>query len=234
MRLFSAVRFGAVGMFFSGILVMLQGCDYEESAIALLFLIAVLLGFGGGDDPNAEANQSQTSTPITVIDNFLNFQHIDTLACNDSVPGAQSNGSNNTVFSGAVGLGRNVAVGRNSNVNTGNVGATVVGGRFYSFSEGACTATLLLQWDFSNVNVSGFSEFVIPVLDTSGAVFNNCKFELENNANTEIALNNVTLSEGEVVVDVSSAPRNQLNFIQIGNCQISGVGTIIMGPPGFR
>lgn len=241
MRFLKAIRYSAIGVFFTGIIGVIQGCSVEREG-ALFAALLFLLSFCSGP---ADTGSTPVSTTFTV-DPFTTDSTL-TSNCN-------AFGTDGTDFSDASILSQISVTAFNRQfisqnpLSTGNSPVT------YSATGGTLTITVGAgsgcDWNVHTAvgyalrqatpvldgayDLSAFSELELPIISTTGTV-TGCTFgtySATGGAGGIIsALNNFTPVAGtDVIIDISAAANNAVVRIALNGCNFSANSSLTVGP----
>jgi PKD repeat protein len=124
-------------------------------------------------------------------------------------------------------------------LRTGGIGLgvhtiSVSGGTLVFDATDACAIMGLILFDgtSSPFDASEFSRIVIPVLSTTGSTIT-CDINVFNNGIRIFRQFDVPMSSS-IMIDISKDPRDSVDELSIGQCDVAAAGSFTLGPPEFR
>jgi hypothetical protein len=221
MGIFRALRITAIGVFFSGVLQVIQACSLKQEGAIIVFLL-FFLNFCSGP-----VSDAPTTPPPIAIDTFTDVQSSGPKACGT---GFSQNSASITqgVFHDR--LIRTGGIGPNTTQHTITAGS---GALLFDLS-GACTTAGLVLFDGTSdpFNASAYSKIVFPITATTGVTLS-CDISVFNDGVNIISLSNVAFSSS-ITLDISNKQRNKIDEISFKQCDSLAAGSFTLGPLEFR
>ncbi len=243
-RVLQLIRHSAVGVFFAGVIGVLQGCSEREGALFASLLLLLNFCTDPADTVSTPAPTAFTVDPFTTASTLVSN-------CN-------SFGADGTDFSDAGVLSQIPVTAFNRQFISQNPLSTGVSPVTYSATGGTLSVTVGAgsgcDWNVNTAvgyalrqgtpvldgayDLSAFNELVLPIISTTGTV-TGCTFGTYSSTGGGggiiSALSNFApVANTDVIVDISAAANNAVVRIALNGCNFAANSSLEVGPISVR